>query len=72
MVLHDPGTDPKHEETESGKNPHVHLVVKAFSKTRERLYIHKGTLQTWREQFAQVLRAQGIEAKPPRRYPWQG
>jgi len=62
MVLHDPATDPKHEKTESGKNPHVHLVVKAVSETGERLYIRKNTLQTWREQFAQALRGQGIEA----------
>src|SRR5664279_5699805 len=62
MVLHDPATDPKQEKTESGKNPHVHLVVKAVSETGERLYIRKDTLQTWREQFAQALRAQGIEA----------
>jgi hypothetical protein len=62
MVLHDPATDPKHEKTESGKNPHVHLVVKAVSETGERLYIRKDTLQTWRQQFAHALRAQGIEA----------
>ena len=62
MVLHDPATDPKHEKTESGKNPHVHLVVKAVSESGERLYIRKDTLQTWREQFAQALRDQGIEA----------
>jgi hypothetical protein len=62
MVLHDPATDPKHEKTESGKNPHVHLVVKAVSETGERLYIRKATLQTWREQFAHALREQGIEA----------
>jgi hypothetical protein len=62
MVLHDPATDPKHEKTESGKNPHVHLVVKAVSESGERLYIRKDTLQTWREQFALALRVQGIEA----------
>ena len=62
MVLHDPATDPKHVKTESGKNPHVHLVVKSFSETGERLYIRKDTLQTWREQFAYALREQGIEA----------
>jgi hypothetical protein len=62
MVLHDPATDPKRDKTESGKNPHVHLVVKAVSETGERLYIRKDTLQTWREQFAHALREQGIEA----------
>jgi hypothetical protein len=62
MVLHDPATDPKHDKTESGKNPHVHLVVKAVSETGERLYIRKATLQVWREQFAQALQDQGVEA----------
>jgi len=62
MVLHDPATDPKHEKTESGKNPHVHLVVKAVSETGERLYIRKNTLQDWREQFAQALRDRGVVA----------
>ncbi len=62
MVLHDPATDPKHEKTESGKNPHVHLVVKAVGENGERLYIRKDTLQSWREQFAQALREQGVEA----------
>lgn len=62
MVLHDPATDPKRDKTESGKNPHVHLVVKAVSETGERLYIRKDTLQIWREQFAQALRDRGVEA----------
>jgi hypothetical protein len=62
MVLHDPATDPKHEKTQSGKNPHVHLVVKAVSETGERLYIRKATLQLWREQFAHALREQGVAA----------
>lgn len=62
MVLHDPATDPKRDQTESGKNPHVHLVVKAVSETGERLYIRKNTLQVWREQFAQALRDRGVEA----------
>jgi hypothetical protein len=62
MVLHDPATDPKRDKTESGKNPHVHLVVKAVSETGDRLYIRKDTLQVWREQFAQALRDQGVEA----------
>jgi hypothetical protein len=62
MVLHDPATDPKHEKTQSGKNPHVHLVMKAVSETGERLYIRRETLQLWREQFAQALRVQGVQA----------
>ena len=62
MVLHDPATDPKHQKTQSGKNPHVHLVVKAISETGERLSIRKHTLQVWREQFAQALREHGVQA----------
>lgn len=62
MVLHDPATDPKHEKTESGRNPHVHLVVKAVSESGERLSIKKDTLQVWREQFAHALREQGVQA----------
>jgi hypothetical protein len=62
MVLHDPATDPKHKKTESGKNPHVHLVVKAVGEDGERFYIRKDTLQAWREHFAHDLRGQGVEA----------
>lgn len=62
MVLHDPATDPKREKTQSGRNPHVHLVVKAVSEKGERLLIKKHTLQQWREQFAEALRAQGVRA----------
>ena len=52
MVLH---TDTKH--------PHVHLLVKAEREDgTARLNIYKATLRQWREQFAQALRDQGIEA----------
>ena len=52
MVLH---TDTRH--------PHVHLVVKAEREDGTgRLNIYKATLRQWREQFAQALREQGIEA----------
>jgi hypothetical protein len=52
MVLH---TDTRH--------PHVHLVVKAEREDGTgRLNIYKATLRQWREQFAQALRDQGIEA----------
>jgi hypothetical protein len=53
MVLH---TDQHH--------PHVHLVVKCeheFEPGR-RLYIRKDTLRHWREQFAALMRAQGVAA----------
>ena len=53
MVLH---TDQPH--------PHVHLVVKCeheFEPGR-RLYIRKETLRQWREQFAALMREQGVAA----------
>lgn len=53
MVLH---TDQPH--------PHVHLVVKCeheFEPGR-RLYIRKDTLRQWREQFAALMREQGVAA----------
>lgn len=53
MVLH---TDQSH--------PHVHLVVKCEHEfePRRRLYIRKDTLRQWREQFAALMREQGVAA----------
>jgi relaxase-like protein len=53
MVLH---TDQAH--------PHVHLVVKCEHETEpgRRLYIRKDTLRAWREQFAALMREQGVAA----------
>jgi len=51
MALH---TDQQH--------PHVHLVVKAESELGRRLHIDKGLLREWREDFARMMREQGIEA----------
>ena len=53
MVLH---TDQAH--------PHVHLVVKCEHETApgKRLYIRKDTLRQWREQFAAMMREQGVPA----------
>ena len=51
MVLH---TDQQH--------PHVHLVVKAESEVGRRLHIDKQLLRDWREDFAQLMREQGIAA----------
>ena len=53
MVLH---TDQAH--------PHVHLVVKCEHETAPgtRLYIRKDTLRRWREQFAALMREQGVAA----------
>ncbi|MDM0052979.1 relaxase/mobilization nuclease domain-containing protein [Variovorax sp. J22R115] len=53
MVLH---TDQAH--------PHVHLVVKCnheFEPGR-RLYVRKDTLRAWREQFAALMREEGVAA----------
>jgi hypothetical protein len=51
MALH---TDQQH--------PHVHLVVKAESELGRRLHIDKLPLRQWREDFARMMREQGIEA----------
>lgn len=51
LVLH---TDQKH--------PHVHIVVKAESVEGTRLHIDKPTLRAWREDFARLMREQGVAA----------
>ncbi|MDM0108013.1 relaxase/mobilization nuclease domain-containing protein [Variovorax sp. J22R24] len=53
MVLH---TDQPH--------PHVHLVVKCEHEYQpgKRLYVRKETLRQWREQFAELMREQGVAA----------
>lgn len=51
MVLH---TDAQH--------PHVHMVVKAESEDGRRLHIGKEMLRHWREDFARLMREQGIAA----------
>ncbi|CAN7362857.1 relaxase/mobilization nuclease domain-containing protein [Variovorax paradoxus] len=53
MVLH---TDQPH--------PHVHLVVKCEHEFEpgQRLYTRKETLRQWREQFAALMREQGVAA----------
>jgi hypothetical protein len=56
MVLH---TDQKH--------PHVHLVVKAESEHGRRLHIDKEMLREWRDDFARLMREQGIAANATRR-----
>lgn len=59
MVLHEPDTDP-HKDAKP--HPHVHLVVKAENTRGQRLYIRKATLEEWRQDFAEYLREQGVEA----------
>lgn len=45
------------------KHPHVHLVVKAESEDgRRRLHIDKAMLREWRQDFARMMRDQGIAA----------
>ena len=45
------------------RNPHVHLVVKAEREIeRGRLHIDKAMLREWREDFARLMREQGIAA----------
>lgn len=51
MVLH---TDQPH--------PHVHMVVKAEGEHGQRLHIDKEMLREWREDFARVMREQGVAA----------
>ncbi len=56
MVLH---TDQKH--------PHVHMVLKAESERGRRLHIDKERLRDWREDFARLMREQGVAANATRR-----
>jgi hypothetical protein len=51
MVLH---TDQPH--------PHVHMVVKAEGEHGRRLHIDKEMLREWREDFARMMREQGMAA----------
>ena len=55
MVLH-----------EHQANPHVHLSVRAESRTGKRLNPRKADLHRWRETFAEKLRGWGIEAEATR------
>jgi hypothetical protein len=43
-------------------NPHVHIVVKAESEYGRRLHIDKQMLREWREDFARLMREQGVAA----------
>lgn len=44
------------------QHPHVHLVVKAEAIDGRRLHIDKAMLREWREDFARMMRDQGIAA----------
>jgi MobA/VirD2-like, nuclease domain len=43
-------------------NPHVHMIVKAENEDGRRLHIDKEMLRHWREDFAELMREQGIAA----------
>lgn len=43
-------------------HPHVHLIVKVMNEDGVRINPRKRDLQLWREQFAEKLRQEGIEA----------
>jgi hypothetical protein len=44
------------------QHPHVHLVVKAEDYHGHRLHIDKALLRDWRQDFARIMREQGIAA----------
>lgn len=44
------------------QHPHVHLVVKAEGIDGRRLHIDKALLREWRQDFARLMREQGIAA----------
>jgi hypothetical protein len=51
------------------QHPHVHLVVKAEREDgRERLHIDKAMLREWRQDFARMMREQGIAANATSRF----
>jgi hypothetical protein len=44
------------------QHPHVHLVVNAEDEQGRRLHIDKSLLREWRQDFARMMREQGIAA----------
>lgn len=50
------------------QHPHVHLVVKSEGHDGQRLHIDKARLREWREDFAQLMRDQGIAANATSRF----
>ena len=51
------------------QHPHVHLVVKAERESgRGRLHIDKAMLREWRQDFARLMRQQGIAANATPRF----
>lgn len=62
MALHTPETEPGRKKDTSPEHPHVHVILRAEDENGRRIYIRKGNLRAWREAFADLLRARGIEA----------
>jgi hypothetical protein len=62
MALHTPETEPGRKHDKSPEHPHVHVILRAEAENGQRVYIRKGNLRAWREAFAGLLRARGIEA----------
>jgi transposase InsO family protein len=50
------------------QHPHVHLVVKAEDNHGRKLHIDKPMLRAWREDFARLMREQGIAANATPRF----
>lgn len=50
------------------QNPHVHLVVKTEDNYGRKLHIDKQMLRVWREDFARLMREQGIAANATPRF----
>jgi hypothetical protein len=44
------------------QHPHVHLIIKAEGHDGRRLHIDKAMLREWRQDFARMMREQGIAA----------
>lgn len=62
MALHTPETEPGRKKDKSPEHPHVHVILRAEDENGQRIYIRKDDLRAWREEFASLLRARGIEA----------
>jgi hypothetical protein len=62
MALHTPETEPGRKNDKSPEHPHVHVILRAEDENGQRMYIRKGDLRVWREDFAAQLRARGIDA----------
>jgi hypothetical protein len=60
FALHTPFTDP---DEHPSPNPHVHLIVKMRAVDGSRLNPRKADLQDWREEFAEAMRDQGVDAE---------